>query len=243
MNGPLLAAFYSLPPNCRGYCGGGSFVSVLRAHLAGRAGVRALEDELKKFRAHYAYLSLIARENGMKPFDAEVVNAFWIGNPLLEGVSRKAMRRFILRDLFSGKQAARAKKLAGNLPEGAVPHHSFNSLYVNFVGAKVAKTTKNYDSCCVSPASVLAVSGKTAEVTRDSITSCGGRFVILPKTEAVALERAGMRPVRKPETGDRVSVHWGMAIRKITEKESRALKKYTQMNIEAVNEKSDGYGR
>lgn len=236
MNGAELAARYAFPPNNLGYCGGASFCSVLRDYLDGVQGSDALERELKKFRAHHAYLSLIARENGLKPFDLEVVKAFWTGNGLLRNVSRKALRQFIVRDLFAGKQKTRAKKLAENLPEGLVPHHSFNALYINFVTDKVRKSADNFDSCCVTAAKVLAISGNKAKVNRGSIAlDEAGRFVIRQKIQTVALGRKGIRLIGKPETGDLVSVHWGMAIQRLGLKDAAALDRYTRMNMDAIN--------
>jgi len=235
MNGAELAARYAFPPNELGYCGTPSFRSILDGCLAGERKAGALENELKKFHAHYAYLSLIARENDRKPFDPDVVKAFWLGNGLLLNVSRKALRQFIVRDLFGGKQKS-ARKLAENLPEGMVPHHSFNVLYINFVTDKVEKTTKNYDSCCIACGRVLSVSGTGARVERDSIIlDEAGRFAIRQKTQTIALEQKGVRFVRPVRAGDLVSIHWGMAIQKLGLKDATALNRYTRMNMDAIN--------
>jgi len=232
MRGAELAARYAFPPNAKGYCGASSFVSALRNHLAGKAA--PLEQELKKFKAHYAYLSLIARENRVEPFDLDVVKAFWLGNPLLRSVSRESLSDFIVSELFSGKQKSRAERLAARLPRGVVPHHSFNSLYINFVSGKVKKTVENYDSCCVSAGRVLSASGKKADVVRDSI-AWDGRFFLTKKTEKISLERCGIRFLDAVRPGDVLSIHWGMAIQRLKPSDATALNKYTRMNIDAIN--------
>lgn len=228
MNGAELAARYAFPPNSLRYCGKPTFISALRS---GRP--RALEKELRKFTAHYGYLSLIAAENGLKPFDLCIVRAFWTGNWLLDNVSAAAMRRFFLR-MFP-KNQARARKLAENLPAGSVPHHSFNPLYVNFVTDKVARSVRNYDSCCVTWGTVLSLSGKSATIRRNSIARESGRFVLKPRTARVLLEKNGIRLVGPLKTGDVVSVHWGMAIERLTPARSTALRRYTQKNLDAIN--------
>jgi hypothetical protein len=242
MNGAELAARYAFPPNSHGYCGNASFRKTLRAYLDGDAGPQALEMELKGFRAHYEYLSLIARENGMKPFDTAVVRAFWTGNRLLDSVSAAALRRFILRNLFAAKQPARARKLCDNLPAGILPHHSFNALYVNFVTDKVERSIENYDSCCVTAGEVLSVSAKSARIRRNSIGWDGG-FVFRERVETAALELDGIRLIGKLGTGDLIAVHWGMAIEKLKRGDFGALKRYTERNIEAVNNDSPGFRR
>jgi len=102
MNGVELAARYAFAPNCHGYCGTPSFSRVLKS-----GNTEAMENELKKFRAHYAYLTLIARANALEPFDKKAVEAFWIGNRLLESVSTQSLRRFIARDLHAPKNCAK----------------------------------------------------------------------------------------------------------------------------------------
>ncbi len=227
MNGAELAARYAFPPNSLRYCGQPTFIAALRSGKP-----RALEKELKKFTAHYGYLSLIAAENGLKPFDVRVVRAFWTGNRLLENVSAAAMRHFIARII---KGRARARKLAENLPAGIMPHHSFNPLYVNFVSGKVARSISNYDSCCVTWGRVLSLSGTSATLRRHSIARESGRFVLRPRTATVALEKNGVRLVGALKKGDLVSVHWAMAIERLAPEQSAALKKYTLKNIAALN--------
>jgi hydrogenase maturation factor len=225
MNGAELAARYAFPPNSKGYCGRPTFAGAL---MAGRR----LKKELKKFPVHYGYLSLIARANGKKPFDMAVVRAFWTGNRLLDGVRPSAVRSFIRRII---KNPARAKKLIANLPAGAVPHHSFNALYVNFATGKAARSVRNYDSCCVTFGKILSVSRDSAVVRRLSITRKAGRLALVQKTARVALEKNGIRFAGALKKGDVVSIHWGMAIERLAPEQSAALKRYTLKNISAVN--------
>ncbi len=235
MDGVGLASRYAYPPNRRGYCGAGSFQPALRAYGQGQAEKRNLRRELEGFCAHHAYLSLIARENGLKPFDTEVVRAFWTGNALLEGIGTRALRSFIRRKLFSSRQAARAKRLCDNLPEGILPHHSFNVLYVNFVSRAVPRTIRNFDSCCVTSGRVVSVSGNSARLVRDSIGFDDG-FAIVQKESTIALGRGGIRFVDKAKPGDTLSVHWGMAIEKLSRRDESALRRYTIKNIRAIND-------
>ncbi|MDD5339820.1 MAG: DUF6390 family protein [Candidatus ainarchaeum sp.] len=225
MNGAELAARYAFPPNSRGYCGRRSFAAALKSG-------RRLKAELKKFPVHYGYLSLIARANRKKPFDMEVVRAFWTGNRLLGSVRPSAVRSFLRRIV---KNPARAEKLAGSLPPGIAPHHSFNALYVNFATDKAARSARNYDSCCVTSGKILSVSRDSAIIRRCSIARKAGRLAFVQKTGRVALEKNGVRFVDSPKKGDTVSIHWGMAIERLAPEQSAALKRYTLKNIAAVN--------
>ncbi len=234
MNRAALSASYGFPPNSHGYCGKGSFTQVMRSFLRGDAKKESLEAELKMFPAHYSYLSLIARENGKKPFDNEVVRALWIGNRLLDNIPSDSLRDFIRRGLFAGKQKLRAEKLAKNLPEGLLPHHSMNALYVKFVTNKVARTIASYDSCCVTAGKIISVSPRSAIIDRWCVGWDGG-FCIGRKKDRIALERNGVRLAGALRPGDLVSVHWGMAVQKLSVKDSNALERYTRRNMDAVN--------
>jgi hydrogenase maturation factor len=235
MDGVALASRYAYPPNRKGYCGAGSYGSILRGFMCGRESGSGLRSELERFRAHHAYLALIARENGLEPFDRDVVRAFWTGNRLLEGVRPASLRSFILGELIPRSQRARARRLCDSLPEGILPHHSFNVLYVNFVSNAVERSIRNFDSCCVTSGKVLAASGSSARIMRNSIGYDGG-FGIVPRQSTVALERGGIRFIKNLKAGDTVSVHWGMAIEKLSAKGERALMEYTNKNIRAIND-------
>jgi hydrogenase maturation factor len=236
MNGIELSARYGFPPNSLGYCGKDSFTATLRDHLKWKKDIAALEKELRKFKAQFAYLSLIAAENNKKPFDKDVVEAFWIGNDLLGNISHEALELFILKDLFDSKQSSRASKLVRSLPKGMVPHHSFNSLYINFVTDSVERSVENLDSCCITWGKVLSVSGDSVAMMRNAISKDrDGKFIIIPKKSSIALQKKGICFMNRVSRGDVLSVHWGMAIEKLSQKRARALERYTKMNIRACN--------
>ncbi|MFH0737600.1 MAG: DUF6390 family protein [Candidatus Micrarchaeota archaeon] len=234
MDGTELAALYAFPPNALGYCGASTFRNALRSFLRGRSDLGRLEAEMRKFPVHQAYLSLIAKENDRSPFDLEVVRAFWTGNPLLWNVSREAFKGFIARDLFHGTRKKHAQQLAHDLPEGLLPHHSLNPLYINFVSNKVDRSIKSIDSCCVTWGEILSVTGRFADVLRYGI-SWEGILTVKPRLEVVDLEREGVRLVPDLKEGDWVSVHWGMAVEKLHAKDRRSLERYTRMNLDALN--------
>lgn len=225
----LTAARYAFTPNSLGYCGTGSFPAVFR-----KGDPEEITEELRRFHPHYAYLCLIARESSREPFDDDVVRAFWTGNSLLEDIPRQSLRRFILEELFPVGHP-RARRLAEELPEGMVPHHSFNSLYINFVTDKVEKSIANFDSCCVLPATVLSVSGSGMIVDRHRIAAGPS---LEKREERVLLESGGVRFIDSVEEGDLVSIHWGMAIEKLTQDQADSILEYTRRNVEALRQQS-----
>jgi hydrogenase maturation factor len=237
MNGVLFSAIYGFPPNSYDYCGSSSFPIALRNCLSGNNDFAALEKELKKFKAQHKYLSLIGQENNLQCFHPKVVEAFWVGNELLENVQHGKLRNFLRNSLFP-KNSSRGKRLAENLPEGLLPHHSFNPLYVNFVTSKVARSVDNFDACCITAGKVKSISDNSAIVDRFSIEFDNG-FHIGKKTVEVDLARKGIRLARNLEKGDLVSVHWGMAVEKISAKEFSSLKKYTRITVDILTQEND----
>jgi hypothetical protein len=85
----------------------------------------------------------------------------------------------------------------------------------------------------VSWGKVLSISGESVVLRRSSIGWEDG-FIIVPKTERIALSRAGVRFLGGVSRGDILSVHWGMAIERLRERDAEALERYTKKNIGAL---------
>ncbi|MDO8339574.1 MAG: DUF6390 family protein [Candidatus Burarchaeum sp.] len=222
-----LSAKFALMPNCLGHCGTDWFAGVFGRYLAGKAKNGELKAELEQFTAHHSYLKLIGDCNRRDAFDEKVVEAMWLGNELLENVGKKDLQKMMLtRFVNAGMQKERAKKLAENVPEGAVPHHSFHVLYVGSISGKIMPTLLNAEKCLIRSGRVIAVQGSHAELECWSLT---GR-----RLEESLLSVNGIRPERALEKGEKVALHWGMACTKISEQQEKALITYTKRNLEAV---------
>ena len=86
ISGPLLFARYALPPNDRGLCGPADNAGLRGYASAGLAGpdLRRLAGQ---FAGAWPYLQLIATANAIAdPLDRRVVEAYWVGNGLLDNV-------------------------------------------------------------------------------------------------------------------------------------------------------------
>ena len=84
--GPLLFARYAYPPNELGYCGPTDPGALLESASDG-FDLAELAHLATGFAGAWPYLELIAGCNGIAdPLDARVVEAYWVGNPLLEKV-------------------------------------------------------------------------------------------------------------------------------------------------------------
>ena len=239
MIGAEISARFALPPNSKGYCGKPGFRKAFAAFLSHktRANKGALEESLKKFTAHYAYLKLIAKANNLPPFGRKVADALWIGNSLLEKVEKEGMARLILHE-FSGQgmlSSARAKKLAQNMPDGFVPHHSFHVLYLHTISGVIPPSLGNADLCRVSWGKVISARGEVAVVQSQKLAKKNGKLALLPHARRIRLSCAGIRLAPGLKPGDLVASHWDFAVMEITLAQVRRLEKYTRQNIAAAN--------
>ena len=84
--GPLLFARYAYPPNSLGYCGADATRTLLEYGDA-RASDGGLAELARTFEGAWPYLTLIAHANEIAdPLDPRVVQAYWVGNELLDRV-------------------------------------------------------------------------------------------------------------------------------------------------------------
>src|SRR5262245_37124140 len=124
--GTLRFIRYGFMPNRLQYCGGNDNSTLLESAVLGAAHP-GLPPLLRKVTGALPYLSLIARESSIAdPFDARVVEAYWLGNELLDKVEVRGLYDS-LRERYSKQLSPRLLELvAGKAPRGARPHHSFH---------------------------------------------------------------------------------------------------------------------
>ncbi len=110
---------YAFMPNKLRYCGGDDN-SEMFAYALATIREPPLETILRKFTGAMPYLTLIARSNAIAdPFDDRVVEAYWIGNELLDHVEVRDMYAS-LRERYSTRLSPKLMALVANkAPEGA----------------------------------------------------------------------------------------------------------------------------
>ncbi|TET95492.1 MAG: hypothetical protein E3J29_06795, partial [Dehalococcoidia bacterium] len=125
MEGPQLFLRYAFKPNSLGYCGGDDNRALLEYGLDGRVDRGLVELECQ-FDGALPYLQLIGRANGIAdPLDSRVVEAYWIGNRLLDRVDMGSLFRSLEERLRGRDRAKEWCGLVSRVPAGAPPPHSF----------------------------------------------------------------------------------------------------------------------
>lgn len=236
-SGLLLFIQYGFMPNHLGYCGGNENQLLLEHAVAGDADP-ALGSLLAKFTGAYPYLRTIADSNGIaNPFDSRVVEAYWIGNPLLDRVGVRELSRSI-EDRFGRQLTPRLREqILGKAPQGARPFHLFHviDVYRHLESKEISMAAM--ENCRISWGTVRTVEGSELLVDRSPLLTQNGKLVLgEPRAEKVLRSVDGKGFVDRVQPGDVVSIHWGWACDVLDDRKLANLTRYSKQHLELANQ-------
>jgi hypothetical protein len=217
--GAVLFARYAYPPNELGYCGPAG-ADVLLAGAADEIARRA-----RGFEGAWAYLEFLAAAAGLAdPLAEEVVEAYWVGNPLLDAVGSAGLAEF-LRCRFAGQTGGTWADADG----WALAHHSFHVFEV-YPWASLLRRTGSpqavsvLDRCRIRTGVVEEVAGETATVACRRLVWADGRLGPGPvHRERVVWSVGGRSLLAGLVAGDRVALHWDWVCDVLTDEQVRRL--------------------
>lgn len=235
--GSLRFIRYAFMPNRLRYCGGDDHRTLFEY------GVESVVDGglsplLRKFSGALPYLQLIAQANGIRdPFDERVVEAYWIGNELLDGVD--------VRQLHDALRARFGKQLQGRTravvlekaPAGARPHHNFHVFDVHSRVGQLEHSLETMDQCRVSWGRVTRVDGPELVVERQPLVLVDGKLrlgSVQPARVVRQVDGRGFADAASP--GDWVSLHWGWVCEVLTPRQQANLVRYTGDHLRLANQ-------
>jgi uncharacterized protein DUF6390 len=238
--GALLFARYAYPPNALGYCGADVRRTLLEYGDA-RASDGGLAELARTFDGAWPYLTLIAGANGIAdPLDPRVVEAYWVGNELLDRVRPGDLARHV-DDRF-GRRIGRARgHVVDAVAAGAVPHHCFHVFAVYpWLGllrtGVVDEPLHVLDRCRTTPAVVLRVDGDELVVRARPLLWDGAALRLgAPEPRTVRWREDGLAFVARPKPGHTVSLHWDFVCDVLTAPAARALAAATDRALRSVN--------
>lgn len=238
-DGLLLFARYAYPPNERGYCGPPEHEALLQQAAAGVVDP-GLEQMARAFTGPWPYLKLMAAAAGISdPFDARIVEAYWVGNRLLEDVDMRDFGNALL-ERFRRELGSRWRYLAEWIPAGAVAHHSFHVFgvypWVGLLDAGRGEPLEILDRCRIRWGKVISVDGENVvleyrPLTWDEKQLSLGDPMIETATRAVG----GLGFVEDLEPGDWISLHWRWVCDRLDRRSLANLRRYTLLHIEMAN--------
>ncbi|MFH1409913.1 MAG: DUF6390 family protein [Nanoarchaeota archaeon] len=238
MNGLELCVRFSYITNTLRFCGPEEAATQFLQYIEKKDNAGPVEASLKRFEGLLPYLSTIAEKNGEEPFDHDVVEAYWIGNKLLDACDDADMKSCIQKLMQRGLPKSWGEKKIAQLPSGFRPHHDFNVFYVGvgMLTGSVERTMQNMDNCRISWGKVLDVHPGQLIVSTQQLEKKYGDFVLVEATK-----NAMFLPVMLPDVqkGDHVALHWGFAAVELTTQQSASLKKYTKNILSVMNAQKD----
>jgi uncharacterized protein DUF6390 len=251
-SGPVLFARYAFAPNRLGYCGPDAVEELLgeatsdQGEVAGLARPprddRPLRELARGFEGAWPYLELIARSNGIPdPLDRRVVEAYWLGSPLLDRVTPDDLAAS-LRIRFRPRLRPDGWRWLAEKPgDGAVPVHAFHVLDVfPRVGLLRSGATDRalevMDSCRIRWGRILERDGDWLVVNAVPLAMHGGRLTLAPaRPERIQAWRDGHGFVDGIGPGDVISIHWSFACDRLGPPQLANLIAWTRRELGLAN--------
>lgn len=235
LSGPRLAALYSLMPNRLGFCGSqkNSDQEKLRNFLLGKVSEREVRKILSKFEAAYAYYKLIAKKNHIRdPLNKRVVEAYWLGNKLLEKVSAKDLKNLIINDFVKPNLLSLEKAIerSARIPKNSKAHHSFHVFILGSITGRVDfRDVKLQDICRTGWGKIISIKDKKVLVEYNSLVKEKGRVKFgKKKRKEIDWDEKIVPDISQ---GDFVSFHWNFLAQKLGKEDVKNLEKYTKSNL------------
>lgn len=234
--GAAMFARFAYPPNQLGYCGpneGGD----LRAYGSGElVPDRGLDQLARGFDGAWPYLELLAGAAGTDdPLDHRVVEAYWIGNELLDRVAT-ADWGWHLADRFAPRCGRQLRSITDTVGHGSVANHAFHVLgvypWVGLLreGRGGAEPLRVIDRCRIRWGVVRESFGGMALVETRPLVWDGRLTPGPPRTEEV---RADFVADLVPD--EIVAMHWDWVCQRLDRRQEAMLRRVTAAQLGVTN--------
>ena len=239
--GPIRFARYAYGPNRLGYCGPDAADELLGEAAEG-GDLRRIRELATGFEGAYPYLELIARSNAIAdPLDDRVVEAYWLGNELLERVPVNGFGRSVEERFRPRLRASAWRWLGGKAPDGARPVHAFHVFDVfplvgMLRGGPSVDILRTIDSCRIRWGRVRDRLGADLLVDAVPLEYRDGKLRLgVARPETIRGWQDGLGFIDDPAPGDLVAIHWDWACERLDERQARALKAWTVHQLAIAN--------
>ncbi len=240
--GLLLCSRYAVAPNFFGYCGPRENASLLD-HLKEKVVDKEVSTILSQFETLFPYLRLISKENNIPDlFNQKVVEAYWIGNSLLDNISNRNYSYLLAEKLDLEKkmgtikfQKVRSKILTSKF----YPHHAFHvfNIFKRTGHVNSNHTIDTMDSCRIGWGKIImkSQSQKINVETKQLAINNERLSLSKPTVKELKVDFKGKSFMKNLKVGDWVSFHWGFVCDVLTKQQVGNLEFYTQKAIQFFN--------
>ncbi len=238
--GVLRCARYAFMPNKLEFCGPDKNKDIL--HYCHTEEIDdGLNLILKEFQVLYPYLKFIAHFNQIKdPFDERVIEAYWIGNQLLENIDKSRLYNHLADEQQLKKKLNKKlfKKVVNKISLNAKPHHNFHVLNVlkRTGNIDMMHTLNSMDLCKISWGRIKKVNITNLEVEYNPLVFENNKLklgLLINYKVLYQINNSGF--IKKPQVNQLISFHWGFACEILNNLQVNNLKKYTQESIQLAN--------
>ncbi|MHB1510630.1 MAG: DUF6390 family protein [Acidimicrobiales bacterium] len=250
--GELAFARFAYPPSALGLCGPEGAESLLeRSSIVAESdpggresdpGGRSVRELARGFEAAWPYLELIAAANEIAdPLDERVVEAYWIGNHLLDSVAASALGDFLDRRLGLGVTPG-ARPVGEVVHSRARPHHNFHVFSVYpwvalLRSSRSPEPLRILEKCRIRWGQVAEVEGDQLRVLSQALCWTGTSLELgLVRSETVAWHKESYAPEAAPIQGAWVAMHWDWACDLLESDQVGELCERTVSELAVVND-------
>lgn len=225
---------FAYPPNYLHLCGPEK-QNDLKWYTVNETADIGTEEILASFTTLYPYLKFIASENNLKdPFDKKVVDAYWLGNDLLNHVKINKFAQYFAYGLKLRKKLPpkELNKFMAKLPKGAIPHHSFHvmNIYTRTGNLSDPQTVVSMDACLINFGRVESLTPCQITIRTRPLTLASDKLSF-GKPVMRIIENIYNNKSGQIKTGDIVSYHWGKLCKKLSAVELKNLIYYTNLSL------------
>ncbi|MBI4146995.1 hypothetical protein HY489_06700 [Candidatus Woesearchaeota archaeon] len=233
MDGTELCCRFSGVTNRLKYCGPNQAHNSFIDFIHTRQGTTNVQRLLSRFEGLYPYLKLISSRHKLDLFDYKVIEAYWLGNELLDAFTPDDYRAFLPELVKRGLPEHYAQQSREKMPQGAIPHHTFHVLFVGVgrVTGSVPTSPESMQSCMASWAEVRSVDSTTISVYGPVLRLENEEYILSEQERRVSYDQRMVRP----KINDKVAIHWNECVHVLTAQQYENVGKYTKRVIHAVN--------
>jgi hypothetical protein len=245
--GHRLFARYACAPHSRGYCGPAGATGLEAVACGHGAGVD-VASLAARFSGAWPYQCLIADLAGIgDPLDERVVRAYWTGNALTREIDARRLGELLL-ERFASQAGHYWSYLTKDLLDEVTPTHVFHVLGV-YPWTRLLATGRDeplhvLDSCRIRPAEVLEVRAEAVLVRARALAWDGRQLGLTSAADEAVVWRSASGTFTDPlQEGAWVALHWGHICDELGASEVRELDRWTELQIDATNQRLDASSR
>lgn len=234
IGGPELFFRYAQPPNRLGYCGPNRGDEIAVAASGDSLPFEEAVTLALAFDGAWPYLELIARLTGRDPLSRSVVEAYWVGNELLDQIDLHDWGHSI-SDRFKTRAGTRWPAVGEALNRGGSPTHAFHVFCVYpWVGLLregfSGPALEVLDRCRISVGKVVTCEGELAVVRRRPLIWEYDNLRLGAPIEEPFRATSDVHP------GDVVSLHWDYICQRLDPRQQQRLIGAHDQHLQIAND-------